>query len=248
MPRQTRGWRAAKAVSEFAREWATSILFLLFGTTTLVQAYVVPTASMETTVMTGDHLFVDKLAYAPSAPDWAKHLLPYAEVQRGNVIVFRYPRNLKETYVKRAIGVPGDRIHIRDKQVYVNGQALAEPYKRLLDTAQQAYLDNFPEGPHGFIYERGQEMVRDHVHDGELVVPPGMYFALGDNRDNSEDSRFWGLVPKANIIGRPVIVFWSYDAPTEHWVDPNYTFDHAQDLALHFFSKTRWDRTLHLIH
>jgi signal peptidase I len=231
----------------FISEWAVTIVLLLFGTSTLLQAFVVPTGSMENTVLIGDHMIVDKLAYAP-AGSISKHLLPYTPVKRGDIIVFRYPLDINQNYVKRAIGVPGDRIHIVNKQVFVNGKAITEPYKVVLSDQSSNYLNNFPQlVPDIQIYPRGIQMLQDNVVNGELVVPDGYYFAMGDNRDNSADSRFWGLVPRENIVGKPVIIFWSYDAPTDQLADGNINIDHMLDLAQHFFTKTRWDRTFRLV-
>lgn len=232
----------APAIRSSLAEWMVTILLLLFGTTTLVQAFVVPTGSMETTVMVGDHLLVDKLAYSPQ-DGVSRHLLPYRDVQRGDIIVFQYPLDIRQDYVKRVIGTPGDHVKIVNRQVYVNGQPLVEPYKRHISSVMNSYLDNFPSEPTVMIYDRGMAMLREHVVNGELVVPPGFYFAMGDNRDNSADSRFWGFVPRENIRGKPLVIFWSYDAPTEHWVDPRATVAHAVDLMQHFFTRTRWSRT-----
>ena len=242
---------AAQATNQTAHrhwiaEWAVSILIFLFGTTTVLQAFVVPTGSMEGTMLVGDHLLVDRLAYSPSGPI-ARHLLPYKDVERGDVIVFRYPLDIRQAYVKRVIGVPGDRIHIQNKVVYLNGKPLTEPYKILIPQQSSAYLNNFPQTPDIRIDYRGMNMLHNHVINGELVVPEGQYFAMGDNRDNSADSRFWGLVPRANIIGQPTMIWWSYDAPTEQLADGNIHFDHLTDMALHFFTKTRWARTFRLI-
>jgi signal peptidase I len=230
-------------------DWTVTGLLLLFGTTTLLQAFVVPTESMDTTIRVGDHLLVDKLAYAP-AREWQKTILPYTEVRRGDVIVFQYPLDEKQNYVKRVIGVPGDRIRFVDNQLILNGKPVAEPYKRHNEQLYAPYLRNFPGAPPlSVIDRRARFMLQDHVHDGELLIPPGQYFALGDNRDNSADSRFWGLVPRENIIGKPILVWWSYDAPLEHWQPrtAEHVWAHAKDLALHFFTKTRWDQTFRRI-
>lgn len=231
------------AVAEFVSEWTVTILLLLFGTTTLVQAFVVPTGSMESNILIGDHVLVDKLAYAPGGAV-SRYLLPYQEVRRGDVIVFRYPLDLREMYVKRVIGVPGDRIRLRDKQLELNGKRVAEPYVQHTSGYKDPYRDDFPAVNTGFLPPRAAQMLSEHVVDGELVVPPGQYFAMGDNRDNSADSRYWGFVPRENIVGRPLMVFWSYDAPTERLVSRNIIdLDHALDLARNFFTKTRWERT-----
>jgi len=229
-------------------EWTVTIILLLFGTTTLVQAFVIPTGSMEDTLLIGDHLLVDKLAYAPPGP-LTKRLLPYEDVHRGDIIVFRYPVDIKQTFVKRVIGVPGDHIHLENKRVYLNGHPLIEPYKYNKTDYIDSYRDNFPGAPNVSLYPQGQEMLLNNVNkQGEVVVPPGHYFAMGDNRDSSLDSRYWGFVPRENIIGKPLIIYWSYDATTEALSNPAIGIDHLIDLAEHFFTKTRWSRTLRLIH
>jgi signal peptidase I len=231
---------------DFIIEWTINILILLFGTTTLVQAFIVPTPSMDTTVRVGDHLLVDKLAYAPSG-SITKHLLPYTEPKRGDIIVFRYPIDINQNYVKRLIGVPGDRIHLENKTVFLNGKALVEPYVQHVFPNPMEYRDNFPKDPWSDqnVYPRAKQMLDEHMVNGEVVVPPDSYFAMGDNRDNSLDSRYWGFVPRENIIGKPLLIFWSYDAPTEDWVD--YNANHFIDLAKNFFFKTRWNRELKLV-
>lgn len=227
-------------------EWTVTILLLLFGTTTLVQAFVIPTGSMEDTLLIGDHLLVDKLTYSPPGPV-SKHLLPYRDVSRGDIIVFRYPVDIRQTFVKRVIGVPGDRLRIENKQVYLNGKKLEEPYKYHKTEYIDSYRDNFPNTPNMRLLGGGDEMLEKHVVNGELVVPPGVYFAMGDNRDSSLDSRYWGFVPRENIVGKPLIIYWSYDAPTERLASPTIGLDHILDLAQNFFTKTRWKRTFMLI-
>jgi len=228
-------------------EWAITILLLLFLTTTLVQAYVIPTGSMEDTLLIGDHLLVDKMAFAPSGPI-SKHLLPYSDVKRGDIIVFRYPVDISMTFVKRAIGIPGDRIRVVNKQVYRNGVKLDEPYKVNKSDQIDPYRDNFPSEPNSMVYPGAMDMLQNHVVNGEVVVPPGTVFAMGDNRDSSLDSRYWGFVPRENIIGKPLIIYWSFDAPTDELQNPSIGLDHIKDIALNFFSKTRWRRTFKLIH
>jgi signal peptidase I len=229
-------------------EWTITILVLLFGTSTIAQPFVIPTASMHNTLLTGDHLIVDKLAYSPTDA-LSKHLLPYENVQRGDIIVFLHP-TLNVNYVKRCIGMPGDHLKLVDKRVYINGRPLDEPYV-IHQSDTSLYRDNFPLGEPEYIQDskmadRTAQMLRDDVASGELVIPSGYYFAMGDNRDDSLDSRYWGLVPRDNIIGKPLLVFWSYDAPTEDLKD--YNLHHIFDLATHFFTKTRWRRTFMLVH
>jgi signal peptidase I len=221
-------------------EWTLTILMYLFAATTLVQAYVVPTPSMESTLMVGDHMLVDRLAYADPGP--LGHVLPYRDVERGDVIAFIYPEDTRQTYVKRVIGLPGDRIRMDKGQVIRNGCRLKEPYTQHIGAFADDYRDNFPQGPGGFTSPRGRDMLEHHVRDGEVVVPPGMIFAMGDNRDNSSDSRYWGFVPRSFVVGKPLVVYWSYDAPTEDL--ETWTLHHVADVAMHFFTRTRWNRTL----
>lgn len=231
----------------FIAEWTVTIILLLFGTTTLVQAFVIPTGSMEDTLLIGDHLLVDKLAYAPPGPV-SKHLLPYEDIKRGDIIVFRYPVDIRQTFVKRCMGVPGDHIKLVNKQVYLNGKKLDEPYVYHKTEYIDSYRDNFPSEPNVHISESGQDMLEHHLQNGEVMVPPNSYFAMGDNRDSSLDSRYWGFVPRENIIGKPLIIYWSYDAPTEALANPTIGVDHFIDLVEHFFTKTRWRRTFMLVH
>ncbi len=216
-------------------EWTITILLLLFLTTTLVQAYVIPTGSMEDTLLIGDHLLVDKLAFAPAGPV-SKYLLPYTDVKRGDIIVFRYPVDINQTFVKRCIGIPGDRIRVINKQVYLNGVRLDEPYTYHKSDYIDSFRDNFPGEPNVSVDRRASDMLLNHVTNGEVVVPPNSYFAMGDNRDSSLDSRYWGFVPRENIIGKPLVIYWSYDAPTDQLNTSSISVEHGvRDLAQHIF-------------
>jgi signal peptidase I len=231
----------------FIAEWCVTIILLLFGTTNLLQAFVIPTGSMEDTLLVGDHLLVDKLAYAP-AGGASKHLLPYLDVQRGDIIVFRYPVDIRQTFVKRCIGVPGDRIHLVNKRLFLNGHPVDEPYVYHKSSYIDAYRDYFPAAQGAGLPPSAEDMLANHLVDGDVVVPPGYYFAMGDNRDNSLDSRYWGFVPRGNIIGKPLIIYWSYDASTSELADTGLNVRHMVDMVLHFPTKTRWERSLRLIH
>jgi signal peptidase I len=231
-------------------EWTITILLLLFGTTTLVQAFVIPTGSMEDTLLIGDHLLVDKLAYAPKG-SVSKYILPYEDPKDGDIIVFRYPVDITQTFVKRVVGVAGDHLKIIDQQVYRNGKKLVEPYVVHKNPYPDSFRDNFPNSEANFsLMDRGREMLASNVVNGEVVVPADSFFAMGDNRDNSLDSRYWGFVPRGNIIGKPLIIYWSYNATTESLASSNVDslLRHFIDLGEHFFTKTRWDRTFRLIH
>ncbi len=226
-------------------EWAGTILVYLFATTTLVQAYVIPTGSMEGNLMVGDHILVDRMVYSDPGPI-RRRFLPYRDLERGDIIAFHYPEDTRQTYVKRVIGLPGDRIHMENGQVVRNGRHLIEPYTQHIATYPDANRDNFPREPDSYTTPRGRDMFRHHVWNGELVVPPGMIFAMGDNRNNSADSRTWGFVPRDYVVGKPLLVYWSYDAPTSELAEWNV--DHFVDLAQHFFTRTRWNRTLFVPH
>jgi len=243
----------AKPRRDGIAEWAVTILLLLFGTTTLCQAFVIPTGSMQDTLLVGDHLLVDKLVYSPAGAI-SKHLLPYEEPKHGDIIVFRYPPDINQTLVKRLIGMPGDRIRITNGVVYRNGIELHEPY------AYHKYgyhptLDNFPWPCCRAVREQsameaqGSMFAHDLV-DGEVVVPSNQYFGMGDNRDNSSDSRYWGFIPRENIIGKPFVIYWSYRASTEDLIGSSAgsMLAHFIDLGEHFFTRTRWERTFKLVH
>jgi signal peptidase I len=217
------------------QEWAVTLLLFLFVTTTMVQAYVVPTGSMENNILIGDHMLVDKVGFSNTGNNWTSYVLPGRQVKRGDIVAFRYPVDVRQTFVKRVIGLPGDRIHLQNKQVIRNGQPLDEPYAQHVTSYIDDDRDNFPTAaaPAAFAH---------HVQDGEVVVPPEMLFVMGDNRDNSLDSRYWGFVPRDYLVGKPLVVYWSYDAPTGDLATWNLA--HLEDAALHFYSKTRWARTL----
>ena len=227
-------------------EWVLNFVLLIFATSTIAQPFVIPSGSMESTLMTGDHVLVDRLAFAP-AGSVSGRLLPYEAIQRGSIVVFRYPVNPKEMYVKRVIGMPGDRIRMQDKEVWRNGVKLSESYVQHIFPPND-YRDNFPAGVplSGELSPSGARMLECCVKQGELVVPDGAYFVMGDNRDNSLDSRYWGFVPAANIVGKPVLVWWSYEAGERELTD-FVNVRHVVDVATHFFTKTRWDRTMRVV-
>jgi len=235
-------WSAGRSPAKRSSvtEWAVTILIYLFATTTLVQAYVVPTGSMEGNLLVGDHILVDRMAFADPGP-LGRHILPYREVERGDIVAFLYPEDTRQTYVKRIIGLPGDRIRLQNRQVIRNGRRLVEPYTQHIAAYPDPYRDDFPLAPGASTTPRGRDMFEHHVWNGEVVVPPGMLFALGDNRDNSADSRYWGFVPRAYVVGKPLLVYWSFDAPTEDLLDWNLA--HVIDVAEHFPTRTRWKRT-----
>jgi signal peptidase I len=238
-------------------DWLTSLQSLLativiavFVITYIVQAFQIPSPSMENTLLTGDYLLVDKLCYGGNGI--ADYIIPYRSIRRGDIIVFHYPVNPAQHFVKRVVGVPGDRIHLVNKRVFVNGVALAEPYVRYSKPERNPFRDDFPRldvlDP-GINADWWVQMPK-LVESGQLIVPEGHYFAMGDNRDDSSDSRYWGFVPRENIIGRPLLIYWSIrnadtDLPIPASVgDRLYHFAYA---VTHFFQITRWDRTFRVV-
>lgn len=240
---------------EYFESLVITVILALFGTTFIVQAFKIPTPSMEDNLLVGDHLLVNKFAYGARG-SFVDVVLPFKNIKRGDVIVFKYPKDLSKHYVKRAIGLPGDHVKIVDKQVIVNGEALNEPYK-IHKSPPGSYADPFrdffPPKPHpGRIFKSADEdpyWYEEFIKDGELVVPPGHFFAMGDNRDNSSDSRYWGFVPRDLIIGKALIIYWSYETDSDEY-RRTAVGDRVQqitDLATNFLRKTRWSRTFRII-
>jgi signal peptidase I len=202
---------------------------------------------MENTLLVGDYLLVDKLCYGGRG--LGDHIMPYQKISRGDVIVFHYPVDPKQHFVKRVIGVPGDRLRMVNKTVYINGKPLTEPYVRFLEPPSNLFRDNFPRTDMPIIY--GMEgkwwlEMRKLVEDGELIIPQGNYFVMGDNRDDSQDSRYWGFVPRENIIGQPLLIYWSVKSLDQE-VPSSKAYRFAYALT-HVFQNTRWNRTLRLVH
>jgi len=227
----------------------------LFIITFLFQNFVIPSSSMASTLLVGDHVMADRQSLAPAAK-WAR-LLHYGDVRRGDIVVFYKPTeepNGKHIFlVKRVIAIPGDRIHLRNGVVYLNGVAQHEPeITTSASSSYDAYVNDFPSispaNEFGVTAEWSVLLPRN-IHDGDLVVPPGDYFAMGDNRDNSEDSRYWGFVPRENIIGRPLFVYWSIVIPESGADEAPLTQQAGSTLHefTHFFADTRWRRTFHRI-
>ena len=228
---------------------ASSIVVVLFIMAFNVQAFEIPSSSMEKTLLIGDHVFVDRISYMPE-PAWDV-LSPKHDVRRGEIIVFFKPGEPDLHLVKRVIGVPGDRIHLKDGVVYLNGVAQSEPYVIHSVGNIDSYRDNFPNvPPFDFtpITTVWKLDLPQYVHDGDLVVPPDHFFAMGDNRDLSLDSRYWGLVPRANLVGRPAFIYWSFETPADQ-VEKTSVGDRiafAGRVLIHFFDQTRWRRMLRI--
>jgi signal peptidase I len=239
--------------------WQTvrSLLLVLLGVFCIRifigEATVIPTGSMERTILIGDHVFLSKILYGPRLPFTDLRIPPLRAVQRGEIVAFRYPRNPSVLYVKRVIARGGDVISIRKKKVFVNGQLLKEPYVEFQSSAIIPPRDNFPPALSqletipafsGLDPTWAREMPSFIREDG-LHVPPDHLFMMGDNRDNSLDSRFWGFVPESYVVGEPLFVYWSYDAPTLDWTNENLAGRLKFDLSIlwNFIRRTRWSRT-----
>ncbi len=192
---------------------ATTIVIAIFVITFVVQAFQIPSESMEKTLLVGDYLLVDKAHYARDP--WFGWMLPYRPIQRQDIVVFRYPVNPQQHFVKRVVGVPGDRVRLVDKHVYVNGVRQTDAYATFNWGQHDRFRDDFPNG--GFFADRIASkwflQAQKLIDDGQLIIPQGYYFVLGDNRDDSYDSRYWGLVPAENIVGRPLLIYWSMEQP-----------------------------------
>jgi signal peptidase I len=236
---------------DFFASLAELLVILLFAMTFVLQNFEIPSSSMEDTLLVGDHVIVNREQFAP-ATRWMGPLLPYRDVRRDDIAVFMSPEQAGLFLVKRIIGVPGDRIHLRDDAVYRNGEKLIEPFVRH-KREHNPYTDNFPALPPSEMYgvrnEKWAEELLKHIEGEDIVVPANTYFAMGDNRDVSYDSRFWGFVPRGNIIGRPMFIYWSFVTP-----EGQYLMRGASDrlgfiahIVFHLFDQTRWSRTLRVV-
>jgi signal peptidase I len=228
----------------------------LFVMTFVFQNFEIPSASMVSTLLIGDHVLVDRVNLAPPTA-WAP-FVHYRDIQRGDIIVFLKPGEPDLFLVKRAIGIPGDKIHLQHGVVYLNGVAQKETYAGMPDDsgdpqhAYSPYRDDFPAypPPYGDEVTAGWQVdLPSHIVNGDLVVPPGKVFAMGDNRTESLDGRFWGFVPRENIVGRPMFVYWSFETPTDQMYKQGIRDRIAfmGHILTHIFTQTRWKRTLHLI-
>ncbi|MFH1176420.1 MAG: signal peptidase I [Acidobacteriota bacterium] len=222
---------------EYYEAILVAVIFTLFARTFVAQAFKIPTGSMEDNLLIGDHLFVNKFIYAPHWSTPIHHMLPYREVRRGDVVVFKYPQDPQRDFIKRAVAVGGDVLEVRGKAVSVNGAPEVNPRRAHKDA--QVYPDSPLLPP----------SLRNRDNLGPVRVPDQSVFCMGDNRDNSYDSRFWGAAPQSYLKGRALFIYWSYDSPpnTHEW---RGWFDRVRQLAsvaLHFLTRTRWERSFSLV-
>jgi signal peptidase I len=228
---------------------AGTIVIAVFVVTFLLQAFTIPSESMEKTLLIGDYLLVDKFCYG-GGTGWNR-LLPYRSVRRGDIIVFHYPVNPAQDFVKRVVAVPGDRLRLVNKRVYINGSLVQEPYVQYM-AAHNFYRDDFPQtvSPDYGVDARWWKEMPKLVEDHQLIIPEDHYFVLGDNRDDSQDSRYWGFVPRENIIGRPLVIYWSAAGLNNDLSGSPSMVDRLYHLAYaltHVFQTTRWERTFRLV-
>ena len=217
-----------------AREYFESIviavILALFVRTWAVQAFKIPTGSMENNLLIGDHLLVNKFVFGPASGE--RVLLPMRDIRRQDIVVFKYPDEPERDFIKRVIGLPGETVELRNKKVYINGQPLDEPYVHFLEPASHS-----------------QEITSFDVREryGPVRVPEGQYFVMGDNRDNSQDSRYWGFLPRSYIKGRALMIYWSFDTGSDRNADAN-ALSRMLSVVTHFFTRTRWERIFRQIH
>jgi signal peptidase I len=237
----TRNVERATHRKSTAREYFESIciavILALFIRTFVVQAFKIPTGSMENNLLIGDHLLVNK--FGPTAGLVEKIVLPIDDIQRRDVVVFKYPEEPERDFIKRVIGLPGETIEMRNKKIYVNGQPLEEPYVFFLEPPAMSQP-----GDADFT---DFDVRRQY---GPVTVPANHYFVMGDNRDNSQDSRYWGFLPREYIKGKALMVYWSYEASREDYQQTGLggQLEGLFSTVTHFFTRTRWGRLLHQIH
>ncbi len=219
---------------EYYEALLIAVIFVNFARIFVFQAFKIPTGSMEDNLKIGDHIIVNKFIYGPNGAMGG--LLPIRDVRRGDIIVFRYPLQPDTDFVKRVIGMPGDTIEVRDKVVSINGKPQDEPY--VIHEDPQIY----PQQP------ALPEPYRSRDQFGPYTVPPDSYFAMGDNRDKSSDSRYWGTVPRSMIKGRAFMVYWSFRGePPPPGSPPAARFKELGSVVFHFFDRTRWQRTFFIV-
>jgi len=226
--------REKSLVREYFELIAETAVFVFFVMTFVVQAFQIPTGSMEPTLLVGDFLLVNKLVYSSPSTALDKLLLPRRGIRRHDIVVFKYPKELTKDYVKRVVALEGEKLEIKNKQVYINEQPIAESYK--------VHNDSRVFTKDGYYHY--DDAIRDNF--GPIVVPPGQLFVMGDNRDNSEDSRYWGFLPLDNIKGRPWVIYFSYRAERDAFTKTSVG-ERVKKFAS-FLPKARWGRMLRVIH
>ena len=248
-----RSERKSGSLFELCMTLLITVLIALFATTFVVQAYEIPSDSMNPTLLAGDHLLVNKFIFGGDGA-WYEKLLPYREIRRGDLVVFKYRYEDHPDYIKRVIGVPGDHLRIVLGRVFINGKLLREPYAVHEGFNSDAGTDTFPPlDPYsmkvGLLPQWAAE-IQDYIQDDELVIPANRYFVMGDNRDDSQDSRYWGFVDRSAVTGEPVLIYWSVNASEDDYTDDG-VWDRIKDIGntlIHLRSQTRWHRVMREVH
>jgi signal peptidase I, bacterial type len=217
-------------VREYVESIIIAVILALFVRTWVVQAFKIPTGSMENNLLIGDHLLVNKFIFGPTPLALGRAVLPVRLIRRGDIVVFKYPDEPDRDFIKRVIGLPGETIELRNKKVFVNGRPLDEPYVHFLTPPSNDY----------------QEVTSYDVRErfGPVTVPADQYFVMGDNRDNSQDSRYWGFLPRGHVKGKALMIYWSYESGREDYIDEGLgaSIKRLGSVVIHFFTKTRWER------
>ena len=249
----TQNEKPSETTVEFLASLAAVLVTGLFIITFIVQAFEIPSSSMENTLLIGDHVFVNREQFAPRTR-WVGPLLRYRDIRDQDIVVFLSPAEPGLYVVKRIIGTPGDHIHLRDGAVYRNGEKLNEPYviHQSGSETYNPYRDNFPAVPpsdFNNVTADWQSTMKQYIQGDDLVVPPDHYFAMGDNRDVSYDSRYWGFIPRENVIGRPMFIYWSFETPPDQYLQKEFSqrIGFLVHVVIHFFDETRWRRTLRIV-
>ncbi len=254
-PQKPQDEKPRETTVEFLASLASVLVTGLFIITFVFQAFEIPSASMVETLLIGDHVFVNRVQFSP-VTNWVGPIVPYSQIHRGDIVVFLSadPRTPELYIVKRIIGVPGDHIHLRNGAVYRNGERLNEPYvvhsqSGDPDFSYDPYRDEFPAvapQDYGNVTPEWKLTLPQHIENGDVVVPPNNYFGMGDNRDRSLDSRFWGFIPKDHVIGRPMFIYWSFETPEYQYEqrEMSQRLGFLAHVVIHFFDQTRWKRTL----
>jgi len=222
-------------VREYFESIVIAVILALFVRTWVVQAFKIPTGSMENNLLIGDHLLVNKFVFGPTPLAIGRAVLPVRPIHRGDILVFKYPEEPDRDFIKRVIGLPGETIELKNKKIYVNNQPLDEPYVHFLTPPSSDY----------------QEVTSYDLRErfGPVTVPADKYFMMGDNRDNSQDSRYWGFLPRDYVKGRALVIYWSYESGREDYLDEGLgaSIKRLASVVTHFFTKTRWERLFHQI-
>jgi signal peptidase I len=220
---------------EYFESIVIAVILALFVRTWVVQAFKIPTGSMENNLLIGDHLLVNKFIFGPTPLAIGRAVLPVRAIRRGDIIVFKYPDEPDRDFIKRVIGLPGETIELKNKKVYVDGKPLDEPYVHFLTPPSS----------------EDQEVTSYDVRENfaPKTVPADQYFVMGDNRDNSQDSRYWGFLPRGYVKGKALVIYWSYESGREDYMDEGLvaSLKRFGSVITHFFTKTRWERLFHQI-